>query len=113
MYYNDFNFGTFLFLSLFTLFQAFADYATIVMKDIEYDETNLYIKEKIGVINIVPIRDIKNITYILLGFYRIRFVKRCPYPKKTVYFYFTFMFTFYGKEEVKELKKLMKNVKTN
>ena len=83
------------------------------MKTIEYDVNNLYIKEKKGELNIVPISDIESIIYTITGFYRIRFTKSCQYPKKTIYFYFTSMFDLYGSDEVKELKKLMKHVKTN
>jgi peptidyl-tRNA hydrolase len=113
MYYKDFDVLTFLFLLIFTILYAVSNYTTIVMKDIEFDETNLYIREKRGEISVVPIRNIESIKRFLGSYYRIRFDKTAQYRKKSVYFFYTFVLDIFEKEEVKELKKLMKHVKTN
>jgi hypothetical protein len=113
LFYENFDLQIFLFLAIFTILTATSVYITIVMKDIEYDETYLYIREKRGEISVVPIRNIESIKRFLGCHYKIRFDKTSQYRKKSIYFFYTIYLDIFEKEEVKELKKLMKHVKTN
>jgi hypothetical protein len=101
------------FLIAFLIYFIISDYMTVIMKEIEFDDKNLYIREKKGQDSIVPIHHITSIKRFMTIYYRIRFDTNCPYPKKTIYFIFTYGLHISGSDEVRELKKLMKHVKTN